>query len=66
VYLQEVEDKLAMKSEAIEKAQKVIERLNDEFDRVTSALSRTEAERDQARAELRETSRRVVDLNKQL
>lgn len=55
-----------MKSEAIEKAQKVIERLNEEFDRVTLALARTESERDQARGELRETSRRVVELNKQI
>ena len=38
-YVQELEEKVMMKGDAIEKAQKVIERLNEELDKFQNVLS---------------------------
>lgn len=64
--LRDAEERLEVKTDAIEKAQKVIERLGAELDKLSNALANAENERDQARHELRESSKRIIELNKQV
>ncbi|CDW91377.1 UNKNOWN [Stylonychia lemnae] len=65
-YNAELEEKVRVNSEAIEKAQKVIERLNEEMDRTAQIMQSLEKERDKFKSEARDSSKRIVDLNKQV
>ena len=66
VKIRDQDEKLRIKTEAIEKAQKVIQKLNEEMDKSSSIICKLEKERDQLRSELKEQSRRLSDMTKQL
>eukprot|EP00347_Sterkiella_histriomuscorum_P003750 403363091 len=65
-YIMDLEDKQQVNGEAIEKAQRVIERLNSEIDKSTLIIRQVEQERDQFRAECKDQGKRILELNKQL
>ena len=64
--LREQDGQLAVKSEAIEKAQRIIQKLSDEMEKTTQLLCVLEKERDQLRIDTKDQSRRIQEVTKQM
>jgi methyl-accepting chemotaxis protein len=62
----EVEEKLRMKTEAIEKAHKVIQAMQGEAQEATRIINRLEEERERLRDECKQAGKHIKDVGKRV
>ena len=64
--LHDLEDKLRVKTEAIEKAHKVIQAMNDELAEGTRLIAKLEEERERLRVECKQAGKQIKEVGKRV